>query len=183
MNYLIISDIHGSSTALQQTLDQAQTLKYSRLILLGDLLYHGSRNPLPEGYNPKQVAEIINTLAKHIPISSVRGNCDSEVDQMMIDFPIMADYAQLILPTTTIFISHGHLYNPASLPTLNENDGFLYGHTHLLQGEKKGGQFLMNPGSIALPKNGNPATFALLNEHAFTIYTLSGESIVKLQLD
>ncbi len=172
MKYFIASDIHGSATWCERFVQAAQQGGASRIILLGDILYHGPRNNLPEGYDPKRVIELLNPLAKKI--IAVRGNCDAEVDQMVLDFPCMADYSTLVDSEgdapCTLFCSHGHVYGPGidgavdNFPNVADGSAFLYGHTHVkvnAPSAAKPGIWLFNPGSLSLPKDGS---------HSFGIY-------------
>ncbi|WP_028263548.1 phosphodiesterase [Atopobium fossor] len=162
MKLLIASDIHGSAYWCQKLIDAVAIEKPDRLILLGDILYHGPRNDLPRGYNPKQVINLLNPLAASI--IACRGNCEAEVDQMVLDFACMAEANSLIDPHTnkTIFLSHGHVWGPGlhnsvdRWPTLKQGDIFLYGHTHKKVNQQiKGheGITVFNPGSTSLPKD------------------------------
>ena len=150
----------------------------SRLILLGDILYHGPRNDLPKEYAPKEVIQLLNEKKDHI--YNVRGNCDAEVDQMVLDFPVLADYALLELDGKTFYASHGHIYNEGNLPPLKEGDIFIHGHTHVLRAEKKEHYTILNPGSVSIPKEGNPPTYAILENGVFTIKTFDQEIIKEL---
>ncbi len=170
MRYLIASDIHGSAYWCERLLGQFERLKADRLIFLGDILYHGPRNDLPEGYVPKQVIAMLNPLAEKI--TCVRGNCEAEVDQMVLDFPVMSDSAYICDFGQRIFATHGHLWTPDSLPPLAEGDIFLFGHTHVPMDELrhvKGREVrCINPGSVSIPKNGSPHRALLWEEGVFT---------------
>ncbi len=115
-------------------------------------------------------------------LTNVRGNCEAEVDQMVLEFPVLADYAILLADGLTIYMSHGHVYNEANLPPLQKGDIFMYGHTHVLRAEKKGDITFLNPGSVSIPKEGNPPTYAILENRTFTIKTFEGEVIKTLTL-
>ena len=175
MKYMIASDIHGSAYFCRKMLNAFEKEKACRLVLLGDLLYHGPRNDLPRDYAPKQVIPMLNEH-KH-EILAIRGNCDAEVDQMVLEFPVMADYAILIDEGKTFYLSHGHIYNEENLPPLHKGDVFLYGHTHVLRAEKKDGQVYLNPGSVSLPKEGNVPSYATLEHGLFTIRDFDGNMI------
>ncbi len=180
MNYLVISDIHGSLSGAEALLDGLDRYEPEAVLLLGDVLYHGPRNDLPEDYRPKEVIRLLNPVAEHI--YAVRGNCDAEVDQMVLDFALTADYNQLPLGRKRkIFMSHGHIYSPEHLPKLCPGDIFLYGHTHIPRAERKDGIFLLNPGSISLPKGGHPKTYGILNEEGFTICTEDHQAYLSLE--
>lgn len=172
MKIFILSDIHGSASLLERALGLFQASGARHLILLGDVMYHGARNPLPEGYDPKRVAEMLGGIADRI--IAVRGNCDSEVDQMVLNFPITADYSSLLLGGRRVFITHGHLFSETSLPPLAAGDAFLFGHTHIPRAEKQNGVYLLNPGSISMPKENTPRCCALLDESGFTVTDLDG---------
>lgn len=178
MKYLILSDIHGSAQALQQVLPYFTAWNCNYIILLGDILYHGPRNDLPQGYAPKIVVSLLNDLKDKI--IAVRGNCEAEVDQMVLEFPCMAEYSLIMNEGKRFFLTHGHHFNPEHLPALSGFDAFLYGHTHLYQLEKKGSLILFNPGSIAIPKGGNEATFGLLDDKSIELYRLDGTLVKKL---
>lgn len=181
MKYMIISDLHGSETAVRKALDYFERSGAERLIILGDILYHGPRNPLPAGHNPQGVISLLNPLQDKI--IAVRGNCEAEVDQMVLHFPCMSDYA-LIEDDVRIFATHGHIYNPQQLPHLPQNALFLYGHTHLWELRKnEQGITICNPGSIALPKGGNPATFAFYEDGKVRVIGLDdSETLAELSL-
>ena len=150
MKWMVASDIHGSAKYCRELLDAYEREKADRLLLLGDLLYHGPRNDLPDEYAPKMVIAMLN--AKKNQILCVRGNCDAEVDQMVLEFPILADYCMLDLGTKLVYATHGHLTSAEQLPPLREGDLFLQGHTHVPMNEVKSGIRCMNPGSVSLPK-------------------------------
>ena len=154
MKLMIASDLHGSAYYTHQLLDAWDREGAPRLFLLGDILYHGPRNDLPEGYAPKEVLAMLNDRRDRI--FCVRGNCDGEVDQMVLDFPIMADYAVLTEGKRLIYATHGHVYNTAHLPPLQPGDILLHGHTHVPAWQAFGeGNLYLNPGSVSLPKE-NP---------------------------
>ncbi len=172
--YLIASDLHGSATYTRQLLEAYRREQANRLILLGDILYHGPRNDLPAGYAPKEVIALLNPLAKEI--LCVRGNCDAEVDQMVLDFPLMADYALLEVDGQRLFLTHGHLYNADNPPPLNEGDILLHGHTHVPAClHRPEGWWLLNPGSVSIPKEGSPHGYLLLQDGVFAWKTLAGD--------
>lgn len=180
MKYMFASDIHGSAFYCGKMLEAFEEEGADRLILLGDLLYHGPRNDLPKEYAPKQVISMLNKY-KH-RILAVRGNCDAEVDQMVLEFPMMADYGVLIEEKKTLYLSHGHIYHEGNLPPLQKEDIFVYGHTHVLRAENKDGQVYLNPGSVSLPKEGNVPSYAILNQDIFTIKGFDGITIKELEI-
>ena len=165
-----MSDIHGVPSALKSALAAADALGYDRLVLLGDLLYHGPRNGVPNFYDPEEVARILNGLKDRIV--AVRGNCDAEVDQMMFEFPMMGDYAVLEAGKETFFLTHGHLWNERNLPPLGMGSVLAHGHTHVPELTKlKCGLILFNPGSVALPKGGSSRSFGYFDGESLKHYT------------
>jgi putative phosphoesterase len=170
MKYLVVSDIHGALSGAEAVQEANSFHQTDMILCLGDILYHGPRNDLPDDYAPKKVIPLMNALTDHI--IAVRGNCEAEVDQMVLNFACMADYNILPLNGHKLFMSHGHIYGPDHLPELAEGDIFLSGHTHIPTAEKKNGIYLLNPGSISLPKGGHPRSYALLDETGFTVFTL-----------
>jgi putative phosphoesterase len=180
MKFFILSDIHGSKKYLDLGLKRFEAEKCDYLVLLGDILYHGPRNPLPQGYDPASVAETLNPYKDKI--IAVRGNCDSEVDQMVLDFPMMGDYQILFHENKKIFITHGHLYNKTNMPKLSKGDIFIHGHFHLPMTERVEGVFYLNPGSVTLPKNNQPNSYGIIHDNNFFIKDLDGEVINHIQL-
>ena len=166
MKLLIASDLHGSARYCRALLETFRREQADRLVLLGDLLYHGPRNPLPEEYDPQAVTAMLNTLADRI--LCVRGNCDSEVDQMVLSFPIQADYAFLSAAGADLFATHGHLYGPEQLPPLGAGEHLLCGHIHLPVRRQIGQITYLNPGSLALPKENTPHSCMTLEDGVFT---------------
>ena len=153
MKLVIASDIHGSAFWCGKLLEVCEKEQPDHLVLLGDILYHGPRNDLPDEYAPKKVIEMLNPLKDKL--FCVRGNCEAEVDQMVLEFPVLAEYALLETGKNTIFITHGHKYNTSNLPPLSSGDILLHGHTHIPACEKYGNVMYLNPGSAAIPKNGS----------------------------
>ncbi|MEJ8304316.1 phosphodiesterase [Saccharibacillus sacchari] len=178
----IISDIHGSLAGLDRALEQADREGAKRILLLGDLLYHGPRNPLPEGYDPQEVANRLNARKAQIDLA-VRGNCDAEVDQMLIEFPIMGEYAILLHGDRKLFITHGHHHHMDNLPELRPGDVFMQGHTHIPVAETRAGIHLFNPGSVALPKGGYAPSYGILDEQGLVVKGLDGTDILRLDLN
>ena len=180
MKYMFASDIHGSAWYCARMLDIYKKSKADRLILLGDILYHGPRNDLPKEYAPKEVIAMLNPLGDQI--YAVRGNCDTEVDQMVLEFPILADYALLALNGKTFYATHGHVYNQDHLPPMKAGDILIHGHTHLLKAERVGDITVLNPGSVSIPTGGNPHSYAMLEDEVFAIRSLDGEIITQMSL-
>ena len=165
MKIVFMSDIHGVPSALSTALSAADSLGYDRLVLLGDLLYHGPRNGVPNFYDPVKVAEMLN--ARKDRIVAVRGNCDAEVDQMMFEFPMMSDYAVLAADCETFFLTHGHLWNEARLPPLGMGSVMAHGHTHIPELKRLDcGLTIFNPGSVALPKGCSTRSFGYFDGRA-----------------
>lgn len=177
MKILIASDIHGSELYCKQLFDAVEREEVDKILLLGDLLYHGPRNDLPNGYAPKKVIEILNSYKEKI--IAVRGNCDTEVDQMVLDFPILADYGILLCGNRTIYATHGHHFNPENPPKLSYGDILLTGHTHVTACEEREGFFYINPGSVSIPKNNTERGYIILENKTFNFKKLNGELINK----
>lgn len=180
MKLMFASDIHGSAYYCRKMLEAYQAEEAGRLILLGDILYHGPRNDLPKEYAPKEVIAMLNPMKNDI--CAVRGNCEAEVDQMVLDFPVMADYALILYGERNLYVTHGHIYNENNLPPLKNGDILIHGHTHVLKAEKREGYTLLNPGSVSIPKEGNPPSYAILEDGLFTIKGFDGTIIKELQL-
>lgn len=153
MKFIIASDIHGSAYWCRRLCRFVEEETPDRLLLLGDLLYHGPRNDLPREYAPK---DVIPMLAKYKDrILAVRGNCEAEVDQMVLPYPCLADCAQVFADGLTLYLTHGHHHNPENLPPLPKGSVFLSGHTHVKLDEEIGGIRCLNPGSVSIPKDGS----------------------------
>lgn len=171
MRLLFISDIHGVPSTLEAALKVGETLGYDKLVLLGDLLYHGPRNGVPEFYDPVKVSKILNGLKDRIV--AVRGNCDAEVDQMMLEFPIMDDYRVLEADGEKFFLTHGHLYNENRLPPLGMGTVLVHGHTHIPELKQLvPGLKIFNPGSVSLPKGGTSRSFGYFDGATLKHYTI-----------
>ena len=169
MKIAFMSDIHGVPSKLAAALAAADALGFDRLVLLGDLLYHGPRNGVPNFYDPEKVAAMLN--ARKERIIAVRGNCDAEVDQMMFEFPMMSDYAVLDAGAETFFLTHGHLWNEWSLPPIGMGTVLVHGHTHVPEQKKlKCGLTIFNPGSVSLPKGGSSCGFGYFDGSTLTRY-------------
>ena len=153
MKLVIASDIHGSAYWCGKLMEVIEQEDPDKILLLGDLLYHGPRNDLPRDYAPKQVIPMLSQLAGKI--LAVRGNCEAEVDQMVLPFPCMADYALVEADGQTLYLTHGHLWNPDDLPPLGPGTVFLSGHTHVKLDEMRNGIRCLNPGSVSIPKDGS----------------------------
>ena len=175
MKLLIASDIHGSAYWCRRLMDLAEAERPDRLLLLGDLLYHGPRNDLPRDYRPREVISMLSAWKERI--LAVRGNCEAEVDQMVLPFPCMADYALLWDGSTCLYLTHGHLWDPDHLPALPAGTVFLYGHTHVKRDVTVGGVRCLNPGSVSIPKDGTNSCLICENG-AFSFRILAKENRV-----
>ena len=161
MKLMIASDLHGSAFYCRQLLAAMEREQPDKLLLLGDILYHGPRNDLPEGYAPKEVIAMLNPLRERL--LCVRGNCDTEVDQMVLEFPVLADYAVLPVGRRLIYATHGHIYHVKNLPPLAPGDVLLHGHTHVPAWTEFGqGNLYLNPGSVSIPKEDSPHSYMTL---------------------
>jgi putative phosphoesterase len=165
MRLMIASDIHGSAYYCEKMIKAYEEEKADKLLLLGDILYHGPRNDLPRDYNPKQVITMLNKIA--MEILCVKGNCESEVDQMVLEFPVMAEYCILYLDSRMLFATHGHKWNEANLPQLKASDILLGGHTHVPKYEKQGNFIYMNPGSVSIPKEDSANGYMIMEDMKF----------------
>ena len=172
MKLLIASDIHGAAGCCRRLLDALDREGADRLLLLGDLLYHGPRNDLPEDYAPKEVISLLNPRKNEI--LCVRGNCDTEVDQMVLDFPILADYAWIVQDGLSLFATHGHVFNASRLPPLRPGDILLHGHTHVPAWETVREFRYLNPGSVSIPKENSPRSYLTLEKGVFQWKRLDG---------
>lgn len=174
MKLLFASDIHGSALWCEKLLKLYEREKFEKLCLLGDILYHGPRNDLPEGHAPKEVIRLLNPLKNEL--ICVRGNCDAEVDQMVLDFPVLADYAVLYADGIEMYLTHGHIFDPTNLPPLPSGAVMLNGHTHIPRSETVGGVLCLNCGSVALPKENSPHSCIVYEDGEFSLVDIaSGE--------
>ena len=166
MKFLIASDIHGSAYYCDLLLREIEKENPDKILILGDILYHGPRNDLPKGYAPKEVIAMLNPLKDKFVC--VRGNCDAEVDQMVLQFPIMEDYDTLKLEDKTLYLSHGHIYGKDNLPEMKAGDILLGGHTHVPEIVELDGKIYMNCGSVSIPKENSPHSYMVYeNKHYF----------------
>lgn len=180
MKYLIISDIHGSLPRLQRALEFYDSHHCDMLLIGGDILNYGPRNTIPEGIDAKGVAQLLNEHADHIV--SARGNCEAEVDQALLHFPVLGDYALIVDEGRRILLTHGHKYNPEQLPP-GYYDAVITGHTHLWELKTNAqGTLCCNVGSITFPKNGNPPTFAIMEHGVIDVYTLDGNKLASAEM-
>lgn len=178
MKIFICSDIHGDLDSCQIAFDRFEAEGCERMLILGDLLYHGPRNDLPKTYAPKAVIELLNENKDKI--LSVRGNCDTEVDQMVLKFPILADYAYIDLDGLSVFATHGHHHNTETPPPLRRGEILLHGHTHIPVCIQFGNEnYYLNPGSISLPKGGFKQSYMIYENRTFTVKSVDGETILE----
>ena len=180
MKICIFSDIHGSVEAALFITSLVREQQPDTILFLGDVLYHGPRNPLPNEYLPGKVCEILNPLAPRV--IALRGNCDSAVDETLLAFPLAPRFSWLMVDNMKIFATHGHEFRPDALPPLERGSVFLYGHTHVPQAEIIDGISLCNPGSLALPKKGLPKSYAVLENREFRVMTCTGEVYMSLAI-
>lgn len=180
MKFFILSDIHGSATAFERAMSAFEREKADYLVICGDYLNHGPRNTIPEGYDPQRTAQMIN--AYKIRILAVRGNCDSEVDQMLLEFPCAGDYLMFFTGRRRCFVTHGHLWNEQHLPPLLAGDIFISGHTHIPVLEERNGFILLNPGSPSIPKGGSEPGYAIIEETSVVLKNLDGDEIKRVKL-
>lgn len=173
MKIMIASDIHGSIYYCEKMLEAFEKENADKLLLLGDILYHGPRNDLPKGYNPKEVIEQLNKIKEKI--LCVRGNCDTEVDQMVLEFPILADYCIIYAGKKMIFATHGHNFNCDNLPPLQKGDILLHGHTHVPACAQQENYLYVNPGSVSIPKEQTENGYMILNDNLLEWKNLKGE--------
>lgn len=178
MKLIIASDIHGSALYCRELMEAWKREAADRMLILGDILYHGPRNDLPAEYAPKKVISMLNPLKENL--LCVRGNCDTEVDQMVLDFPILADYCFLDLDGQTIFATHGHVYNPQNPPMLKDGDILLNGHTHIPACKRftteSGAQCTyMNPGSVSIPKEKSQHSYMIVENGVFEWKNMEGK--------
>ncbi len=181
MKLLIASDIHGSAYYCKQLLEVFEKEKADRMLLLGDILYHGPRNDLPRNYAPKEVITMLNPLKNRL--LCVRGNCDTEVDQMVLDFPVLADYSVIPVGDQLIYATHGHNYNEEKLPPLADGDILLNGHTHVPKCVEHENYIYMNPGSVSIPKENSVHSYMTLENGEFLWKNLeNGENYLNFKV-
>ncbi len=177
MKLLFFSDIHGVAQSLEKVLQWADKLSPDKLVLLGDALYHGPRNGVPGFYDPQKTASLLNANKERLV--AVRGNCDTEVDQMMLDFPVLADFSQLLLPSRSFFLTHGHIWNQHHLPPLAAGSILAHGHTHIPQITMlDNGIEVFNPGSISLPKQQFEPSFGFFDGDKLSVRNLADGKVM-----
>ncbi len=175
MKWMIASDIHGSEKFLNKLIGRMEAEKPERIMLLGDLLYHGPRNDLPEGYAPKKVIDILNSIREKL--FCVRGNCEAEVDQMVLKFPVLAEYALIEANGRMIYATHGHHAGETNPPPFKNEDILLCGHTHVPKCTEHEGFVYMNPGSVSIPKDGSARSYMMMENGLFEWKKLEDGSV------
>ena len=180
MKWMIASDIHGSAYYCRELLAAFEREGAQKLMLLGDVLYHGPRNDLPRDYAPKEVIAMLNAIKEKL--LCVRGNCDTEVDQMVLEFPVLADYAILVAGERMIYATHGHVYNENKLPPLQKGDVLMHGHTHVPKCVEHEDYLYINPGSVSIPKENSAHSYLILEDGKLTWKSLDGKSYMEYTL-
>ncbi len=180
MKLLFASDLHGSAIYAEKLKKISELEKADQIILLGDYLYHGPRNDLPEGYNPKQVIEILNSMKDKL--LCVRGNCDGEVDQMVLNFPVLADYAVLYLNGKRVYLTHGHIYNMENPLPMQAGDILINGHTHVWKIQPFKEFLYLNPGSMTIPKENQDHSYMVYEDRKFTIKSVDGNILANVKI-
>lgn len=181
MKLMIASDIHGSGYYCEKMFQAYDAEKADKLVLLGDLLYHGPRNDLPEQYQPREVIRLLNERKQEI--LCVAGNCEASVDQMVLEFPVMADYAIFYIGERMIFETHGHIHNEENLPMLKKGDILLHGHTHIPVMVNRGDYIYLNPGSVSIPKENSKNGYMVYENGTFFLKDFDGQVIQTFVLD
>ncbi len=178
MKFMICSDLHGDAECTELLLEDFERSGAEKLIILGDILYHGPRNDLPMGYAPKKVISLLNGVKGSL--LCVRGNCDTEVDQMVLDFPMLADYAYLYLDGIAVYATHGHTHNMDTLRDMRRGEVLLHGHTHVPAAVPFGdGNVYINPGSVSLPKENSPRSYIIYENGVFSFRVLGSDEEYK----
>ncbi len=180
MKYIVVGDLHGSINAAKKVHQKVMNKEVDGVLLLGDILYHGPRNPIPTDYNPGEVSSLLNEIKNRV--IAVCGNCDSEVDQMVLEFPIGSVVNQLFLGNRKVLMTHGHRMDD-NMEYLEEGDILITGHTHIVKADLEKGIYHLNAGSLTFPKQDNPKTYGILEETGFSIYTMEDECIKTLKFD
>ncbi len=181
MKWMIASDIHGSEYYCRQMLEAFDREGADKLLLLGDILYHGPRNDLPKDYHPKAVIEMLNVRKKQL--LCVRGNCDTEVDQMVLEFPIMAEYCILCVDNKAIYATHGHHFGEENPSLLNKGDILLCGHTHVPKCVEHENFLYMNPGSVSIPKEGSHHGYMIIENGEFLWKDMDGQIMMRYSIN
>ncbi len=180
MKLMIASDIHGSAYYCKKLLERFESESPNKLILLGDILYHGPRNDLPKDYNPKDVADMLNGIKDQV--FSVRGNCDADVDQMMLHFPILSDSAIVYFEGHELYLIHGHNYDETNPPPISNGTILVCGHTHVPKCRDYDGYTYANPGSVSIPKEASPHSYIILEDNIIIWKDIDGNEYMRREL-
>ncbi|MCD7785036.1 MAG: phosphodiesterase [Oscillospiraceae bacterium] len=180
MKLMIASDIHGSAYYCRELIERFRLEKPEKLILLGDILYHGPRNALPKDYNPAEVAEMLNEIKDSI--LAIRGNCDSEVDQMMLHFPILSDSALVYFEGREFYLTHGHNDGETNPPPITKGTILLCGHTHVPKCQNYDGYIYVNPGSVSIPKEDSPHSYIVIEDSTIIWKDINGNVYMRREL-
>lgn len=178
MKYIIASDIHGSFVSAEKIVEVFKKEKADKIILLGDIYYHGPRNVIPEWYDPKKVAEIFNRIKDNLIV--IKGNCDAEVDQMISEFDFIP-HGVIESGEKLVFLTHGHIYNKDNLPK-SKFDAIIYGHFHTGFIEREKNVVFANPGSTTLPKNSTPKSYIILENGVLSLFDFDDKAIISLKI-
>ena len=178
MRYLVFSDLHGSIIYAKKIIEEFKSGNYDKMLCLGDILYHGPRNDLPNGYNPKEVIKLLNEYKDYI--IAVKGNCDAYVDSMVLDFIIHDEY-EFLYNGKRIIMTHGHIINPEKHLNLS-GAIILYGHTHIYKADMVSGSLYLNPGSTTIPKNNNSNSYAVIEDNTFIVYDFNKNILLKQEI-
>ncbi len=180
MKLMFASDLHGSAFYCDKMIETFKKSKADRLILLGDLLYHGPRNDLPKEYAPKEVIRMLNSIKDEI--IAIRGNCDASVDQMVLDFPLNEGYSAIFIDKRVLYTTHGDVYNRENPLPMKKGDALIYGHTHIFMAQEEKDNYYINPGSVSLPKEGNVASYGIYENEIFKVLDFEGSVLKQLEL-
>ncbi|NLZ81352.1 MAG: phosphodiesterase [Clostridiales bacterium] len=180
MKLMFASDLHGSAFHCDKMIETFRKSKAGKLILLGDLLYHGPRNDLPKEYAPKEVISMLNGMKNDI--IAIKGNCDATVDQMVLNFPLIECYSSIFIDKRVLYTTHGDVYNKENPLPMNKGDSLIYGHSHIFIAQEEENNYYINPGSVSLPKEGNPATYGIYEDGIFKVLDFEGSTLKRLEL-
>ena len=180
MKIMVFSDIHGSLYYTKKVIERIEKEAPDRIMILGDVLYHGPRNPLPKDYDPLEVVKLLNPYVDKT--IGVRGNCDAEIDVQLLGYGGSKDTLQLTFNDRPFFMTHGHIYHPDDHPILDKGTVFLYGHTHIYQAESKDGIYYFNPGSVSIPKGGNLHSYGMIDNDELVVKDLDGNVLTRCRL-
>jgi putative phosphoesterase len=178
MKLFVLSDIHGFVSGFEAAIAASEREGADFLVIAGDFLNYGPRDTMPDGYAPADLAALLNLHKERI--IGVRGNCDSEVDQKLLEFPMMGDYAVVLSGGRRCFVTHGHVFGPDRVPPLSKGDILVSGHTHVPMLEERNGIYLLNPGSVSFPKGGSETGYALISKQGIQLKTFAGTTIKNL---